>query len=139
MLDTSVQLDRFIDQVLQRLGLSRAELAQTLEISERSIARWQAGKSFPQYESRARLEELVPLLEARTAEASRLPKLHLSGNFCHAPHPELLDMIESCGVVVVDDDLYTGYRYIATDVPADGRLPDAVTSRTADEDAWQPH
>ena len=22
---------------------------------------------------------------------------------------------------------------------ADGRLPDAVTSRTADEDAWQPH
>ncbi|MCA9858672.1 MAG: hypothetical protein KC438_03080 [Thermomicrobiales bacterium] len=58
MLDTSVQLDRFIDQVLQRLGLSRAELAQTLEISERSIARWQAGKSFPQYESRARLEEL---------------------------------------------------------------------------------
>jgi len=22
---------------------------------------------------------------------------------------------------------------------ADGALPDAVTSRTADEDAWQPH
>ena len=22
---------------------------------------------------------------------------------------------------------------------ADGRLPDAVTTRTADEDAWQPH
>ena len=29
-------------------------------------------------------------------------------------------MIEECGAVVVDDDLYTGFRYISTDVPEDG-------------------
>lgn len=64
------------------------------------------------------LAALIPLLETEHAEPSRLVKLHLSGHFCHAPRPELLDMIEQCGTVVVDDDLFTGYRYISTDVPA---------------------
>lgn len=57
-MDTSIELDTYIDRLLDNLGLSKAELAQALEVSERSIKRWQAGKSFPQYESRARLEEL---------------------------------------------------------------------------------
>ncbi|WLP89048.1 2-hydroxyacyl-CoA dehydratase family protein [Gordonia sp. NB41Y] len=44
-------------------------------------------------------------------------RIHLSGHFCHAPRPEILDAIEDSGAIVVDDDLYTGYRYISTDVP----------------------
>ncbi|MGV9710959.1 2-hydroxyacyl-CoA dehydratase subunit D [Gordonia sp. NPDC003424] len=44
-------------------------------------------------------------------------RLHISGHFCHAPRPEILDVIEEAGAIVVDDDLYTGYRYISTDVP----------------------
>ncbi|MBT0783007.1 2-hydroxyacyl-CoA dehydratase family protein [Paracoccus sp. pheM1] len=68
-------------------------------------------------EHSAHMERLVTLLEAQPAAPSSLVKLHLSGHFCHAPKPELLDMIESCGVTVVDDDIYTGYRYISTDVP----------------------
>lgn len=47
-------------------------------------------------------------------------RLHLSGHFCHAPRPEILDVIEESGGLVVDDDLYTGFRYISTDVPEDG-------------------
>ena len=47
-------------------------------------------------------------------------RLHLSGHFCQAPKPEILDMIEGCGAVVVGDDLYHGFRYISTDVPEDG-------------------
>jgi len=68
-------------------------------------------------EHSALLSELVPLLETQSTASSPRVKLHLSGHFCHAPRPELLDMIESCGTVVVDDDLFTGYRYISTDVP----------------------
>lgn len=49
-------------------------------------------------------------------------RLHISGHFCHAPRPEILDVIEESGAIVVDDDLYTGYRYISTDVP-DGDDP----------------
>lgn len=75
----------------------------------------------------AKLTALIELLEAGTAAATSLVKLHLSGHFCHAPRPELLDMIEDCGTVIVDDDLFTGFRFIATDVPAD---VDAVAALT---------
>ncbi|MGW0039381.1 2-hydroxyacyl-CoA dehydratase subunit D [Gordonia sp. NPDC003376] len=43
-------------------------------------------------------------------------RLHLSGHFCHAPNPDLLRAIEECDVVVVNDDLYHGARFISTDV-----------------------
>jgi benzoyl-CoA reductase subunit C len=46
-------------------------------------------------------------------------RLHLSGHFCHAPKPELLEAIEDCGAIVVDDDLYHGARYLSTDVRTD--------------------
>src|SRR3546814_12344448 len=67
-----------------------------------------------------RLDALLPLLETGLPAPANLVKLHLSGHFCHAPRPELPDLIEDCGTVIVDDDLFTGFRFIATDVPADG-------------------
>ncbi|MEH6759345.1 MAG: 2-hydroxyacyl-CoA dehydratase family protein [Parasphingorhabdus sp.] len=74
------------------------------------------------------LAQLLPMLKAGSYTSNKPVKLHLSGHFCHAPHPELLDMIEDCGAVIVDDDLYTGYRYIATDVPTE-RDPIAALTR----------
>jgi len=74
--DTSVELDRYIDRILADLGISRAELAQALDVSERSIKRWQAGKSFPQYESRARLEELDALADRLLVSFSDLASIH---------------------------------------------------------------
>lgn len=78
-------------------------------------------------EHSARLEELVPLLEAQSVTSAPRVRLHLSGHFCHAPRPELFDMIESCGTTVVDDDLFTGYRFISTDVPDDADPATALT------------
>ena len=63
---------------------------------------------------------------SRRRRACGLVRLHLSGHFCHAPKPEMLDVIEECGAVVVDDDLYTGFRHISTDVPEDGDPVDAL-------------
>lgn len=71
-------------------------------------------------EHTAALQRIVPHLREQTATRERRVPLHLSGHFCHAPRPELLDLIEECGAIVVDDDLFTGYRYISTDVPEDG-------------------
>lgn len=71
-------------------------------------------------EHTALLEALVPLLEAEQAVSTRKVRLHISGHFCHAPQPELLDMIENCGAIIVDDDLYTGFRFISADVPETG-------------------
>jgi benzoyl-CoA reductase subunit C len=72
---------------------------------------------------------LSGILDQLLAPASPpdLVKLHLSGHFCHAPKPELLAAIEECGAVIVDDDLYTGFRRIATDVPEGGDSVDALT------------
>jgi bcr-type benzoyl-CoA reductase subunit C len=78
-------------------------------------------------EHNASLAELVANLELEQAGGSALVRLHLSGHFCHAPPAELLDMIEECGAVVVDDDLFTGFRYISTDVVEFGDPVDALT------------
>ncbi|HET6507885.1 MAG TPA: 2-hydroxyacyl-CoA dehydratase family protein [Baekduia sp.] len=59
------------------------------------------------------------LVDAAGAAPERI-RVHLSGHFCQAPQPALLDAIEECGAVVVDDDLYHGFRYISTDVAAEG-------------------
>lgn len=67
----------------------------------------------------ALLSELVGSIEVARPPGDAEVRLHFSGHFCHAPRPELLALIEECGATVVDDDLYTGYRFISTDVPAD--------------------
>lgn len=66
----------------------------------------------------ALLEQLLTEGIAAGAPQARV-KLHLSGHFCHAPKQELLDLIEDCGAMIVDDDLYHGRRYITTDVRED--------------------
>src|ERR1700739_231452 len=68
-------------------------------------------------EHSALLRRLLGRLDSTAAANADLVRLHLSGHFCHAPRPEILDVIEEAGVIVVDDDLYTGLRYISTDVP----------------------
>lgn len=67
----------------------------------------------------------LPLLEAVVGDlpapegGEGRARLHLSGHLCHAPRPELLDLIEDVGAEIADDDLYTGGRYISTDVAVD--------------------
>lgn len=64
----------------------------------------------------ALLEELLAKLEASQDQAPRGVRVYLSGHFCQAPKLGILDMIEDCGGIVADDDLYHGTRYISTDV-----------------------
>jgi benzoyl-CoA reductase subunit C len=84
------------------------------------------------------LTGLVQSLEKEAPTSPELVRLHLSGHFCHAPKPELLDVIEECGAVVVDDDLYTGFRHISTDVPEDGDPLDALARWYMDRNVTVP-
>jgi len=77
-------------------------------------------------EHTAILRKAIDGLESEADTAPDRIPVHISGHFCHAPKPELLDLIEECGGIVVDDDLYTGFRYISTDVPEDGDPFDAL-------------
>jgi bcr-type benzoyl-CoA reductase subunit C len=62
----------------------------------------------------------------RAGRVDAPPRVHLSGHFCARVPTALLETIEDCGVVVVDDDIYHGWRYIATDVPEAGDPFDAL-------------
>lgn len=66
------------------------------------------------------LEELINELEATRATAQKGVRVYLSGHFCQSPKVGVLDMIEECGGIVVDDDLYHGQRFISTDVDEAG-------------------
>lgn len=68
-------------------------------------------------EHTALLRILRDRLETRIQSPDSAIRLHLSGHYCAAPRPELLELIEECDVVVINDDLYHGNRYISTDVP----------------------
>lgn len=63
------------------------------------------------------LRQLLDRLDPRSPAPDHLVRLHLSGHFCAPPRPELLDLLEECDVVVVNDDLYHGSRYVSTDTP----------------------
>ncbi|MGE0232977.1 MAG: 2-hydroxyacyl-CoA dehydratase subunit D [Flavobacteriaceae bacterium] len=73
------------------------------------------------------LEDLVAKLESAPPPA-RAVRVYLSGHLCHAPKLPILDLVEECGGMVVDDDLYTGYRYVAADVPETGSPVDALSN-----------
>jgi benzoyl-CoA reductase subunit C len=57
------------------------------------------------------------LAEAPHRERDDRVRVHLSGHLCHAPRRELLEVIEETGAVVVDDDLWSGRRYVQSAVP----------------------
>lgn len=70
-------------------------------------------------EHSALLRSILGALVPEEYAPDALVRIHLSGHFCAPPRPELLDVIEECGALVVNDDLYHGWRYISTDVPED--------------------
>ncbi|WP_202313443.1 2-hydroxyacyl-CoA dehydratase subunit D [Mesorhizobium sp. L-8-10] len=76
-------------------------------------------------------EEHVDLMDQLLAGAPRVRAgsadvpVYLSGHMCHAPKPEIMDMIEESGARVVNDDLFVGWRFIHADMdetvpPLDG-------------------
>lgn len=72
------------------------------------------------------LERVLGYLQSRRAPSADGVRIYLSGHLCHAPKLPLLDLIEECGAVTVDDDLYHGFRYIASDVEPSGDPIDAL-------------
>ncbi len=82
MAANSAPLAAILERLSTELGLSRAELATALDASERSVIRWQKGEHVPQYESRARLEEMTALAD-RMRES--FPDGHAAAAWLRAP------------------------------------------------------
>lgn len=64
----------------------------------------------------ALLRDLTAALGKDQARPSGMVPVFASGHLCQAPKPEILELIEDCGITIVDDDLYHGFRYVSTDV-----------------------
>jgi benzoyl-CoA reductase/2-hydroxyglutaryl-CoA dehydratase subunit BcrC/BadD/HgdB len=81
-----------------------------------------AAMLMPKEEHNRWLDELLVEVEAAPTPppAPGQVKLFLAGQPCDPPDADLLDIIEAEGAVVVDDDMYTGFRYFATEVAPDG-------------------
>ena len=84
------------------------------------------------------LTRVLASVDPASAAPETLVRVHLSGHFCAPPKPELLDVIEECGVLVVNDDLYHGWRYISTDVPEDEDPFNALASWYLDRNVSAP-
>jgi bcr-type benzoyl-CoA reductase subunit C len=74
----------------------------------------------------ALLERLLAELRTEVCGPQRGTRVYLSGHFCQAPKPAVLALVEECGGIVVDDDLYHGQRYISTDVDEEADPLDAL-------------
>jgi transcriptional regulator with XRE-family HTH domain len=56
-----------LELLMSSLGLSAIDLARALETSDRTVARWLADETYPQHDSRDRLDKLIRL-DQRLAE-----------------------------------------------------------------------
>ena len=83
----------------------------------------------PKEENNQMLEQLIVDLEKKKAPPAKAVRIYLAGHLCMAVKAEILDLIEELGGQVVWDDLYTGYRYIASDASEKIAPLEALTQR----------
>jgi hypothetical protein len=83
---TLMKLDVLVETLTGFLRITDAELAHILDVSPRTVERWKAGATFPQHESRQRLEALEALVHRldesfKTPDGARLWLHAASGYF----------------------------------------------------------
>jgi benzoyl-CoA reductase subunit C len=107
---------------LRRSGQVRIKATEMQHVVKSSMA-------MDKGEHTALLRELMAHVHAgELGERAGGVPVYASGHMCHAPKPELLDLIEECGATIVDDDLYTGYRYVSLDASEQGDPVRALTA-----------
>ena len=80
------------------------------------IAIVHASMIMPKEEHNELLESLLVQLEKAEPYPGKKLNVILVGSLCQAPRSDMVDLIEEAGIMVVDDDLYTGSRYFVNDV-----------------------
>lgn len=89
----------------------------------------QSSMLMPKEEHTQLLEKLLAAIEDIRPVSAKGIRLFLSGHLCQSPKADILDLIEGIGATIIDDDLYTGYRYYAIDVEMNGNPIEALAKR----------
>lgn len=79
----------------------------------------------PREEHNELLGQLLANLEQKDTPASKKQRVIAIGHPCSMPETEVLDLIESNGMVIVNDDFFTGGRYFSKDVAVSADPVDA--------------
>ena len=58
----TILLSELLEHLMTTLGISHTELARALGTSDRTVVRWLADETYPQHESRHKLDELAALV-----------------------------------------------------------------------------
>ena len=85
-----------------------------------------AGMVMPREDYAVKLEELVDLVAARPAPETKGVPVVVHGSLCERCSRSVLEEMEACGGVIVDDDLYVGSKYFNTLYKADLAPMDAL-------------
>ncbi len=113
-LSDSIRIYNKNRSLLRKLYQIRREKPGIIRASDVLRIVW-ASMLMPKEEHSELLEELLSGLEKSKHKSGRGGKVFLSGCLCIHPQFEIIDMIEDLGMLVVDDDIYVGYRYFAND------------------------
>jgi len=114
-LNKSIEIYNKNRSLLKRIYELRKERPGTIKARE-MLAIVHSSMLMDKEEHNSLLESLLPELEGRKELTGDKIRVVLSGGLCQTPHTAILDLIEETGMVVVDDDIYTGSRYFANDV-----------------------
>lgn len=93
------------------------------------LAAVRASMLMPKEEHSRLLESLLAEMEGQRPSARGKARVFVSGHLCQAPKADILGLIEEAGAAIVDDDLYTGYRYFASDAATSGDSLEALAQR----------
>ena len=127
-LQNSIRIYNKDRALLRRLYELRRERHGLLKAKE-VLAIVQSSMLMPKEEHIKLLEELLPQLERRESSTEKKPQLILTGCLCQAPQTEFLDLIEDEGGEIVDDDMFVGSQYFASDVELQGNPMEAFANR----------
>ncbi len=89
----------------------------------------QSSMLMPKEEHTEILAKLLAEMEGAKPSSVKGNKLFLSGHLCQSLKADILDLMEGVGGIIVDDDLYTGYRYYAVDAEMNGSPVEALAKR----------
>ncbi|MFC2041315.1 2-hydroxyacyl-CoA dehydratase subunit D [Chloroflexota bacterium] len=113
-LNESIRIYNENRSLLRNLYQLRREKPGIIRASDVLRVVW-ASMLMPKEEHSKLLQSLLSDLEKKEGKSVRGGKVFLSGCLCIHPQFEILEMIEDLGGLVVDDDIYVGYRYFAND------------------------
>ncbi len=114
--------------LLRRLHDLRSANPKLLSSSDMQVV-VRSSMLMPKEEHTTLMESLVTELERAKPAPPEGKRLFLSCHLCQSPKADILDLIEGVGGIIVDDDLYTGYRYYAVDVEVGGKPVEALAER----------